>query len=90
MQTAASTVVEALPGVPEPGDVRDEMVQGRPAGNFIPGCHGPVRAFVAFVVGKGWWCKAGSPAAHHAMSTAWLDRLGLVTLTVRDAELQTP
>jgi RNA-directed DNA polymerase len=47
-------------------------------------------AWLLALSGKGWWRKAGSPAAHQAMSTTWFAGLGLVSLTVRYAALQTP
>lgn len=38
--------------------------------------------------GKGWHRRAHSPSAHHAMSTAWFERQGLVSLLQRYDALQ--
>ncbi len=46
------------------------------------------RAWVLGCSGKGWWRMAGSPSATEAMPTRWFRELGLVSLTVRYAELQ--
>jgi RNA-directed DNA polymerase len=45
------------------------------------------RAWLLALSGKGWWRKAGSPAAQEAMPIAWFEELGLVTLTKRYATL---
>lgn len=38
------------------------------------------RAWLLALSGKGWWRMAGSPQAAEAMTTAWFDRQGLVSL----------
>lgn len=37
---------------------------------------------------RGWWRKAGSPSAHHAMDLAWFRTRGLVSLSERYVALQ--
>lgn len=65
--------------------------RAKPVSDFLRSCGVPARsAWLLALSGKGWWRKAGSPAAHHAMSTTWFAGLGLVSLTVRYAALQTP
>jgi RNA-directed DNA polymerase len=64
--------------------------RAKPISDFLISCGVPERsAWVLALSGKGWWRKAGSPPAQHAMSTAWFQRLGLIPLTNRYAELQT-
>lgn len=64
--------------------------RAKPISDFLRACGVPARtAWCLALSGKGWWRKAGSPPATHAMSLAWFDRLGLVSLTSRYAELQT-
>jgi RNA-directed DNA polymerase len=48
----------------------------------------PRQAWVLGLSGKGWWRRAGSPPATHAMSNQWFDSLGLVNLVQRYATLQ--
>ena len=45
------------------------------------------RAWILACSGKGWWRMAGSPQAAEAMTLQWFQELGLVSLTVRYAEL---
>lgn len=55
---------------------------------FLQECGIPEwRAWILALSGKGWWRMAGSPQAHEAMSTAWFDRLGLVSLARHHAAL---
>lgn len=57
--------------------------------DFLKSCGVPTgRSWSLGASGKGWWRMAGSPGAHEAMNTNWFTRLGLVSLTVRYAELQ--
>jgi RNA-directed DNA polymerase len=64
--------------------------RAKPISAFLRSCGVPARtAWCLALWGKGWWRKAGSPPATHAMSLAWFNRLGLVSLTNRHAELQT-
>ena len=37
---------------------------------------------------RGWWWKAGSPPAYHAMDFAWFRTQGLVSLSKRYVALQ--
>lgn len=65
--------------------------RAKPIFDFLRACGVPVRqAWVLALSGKGWWRKAASPPAQHAMNATWFERLGLVSLTVRYAELQRP
>jgi RNA-directed DNA polymerase len=65
--------------------------RAKPISDFLRSCGVPAHlAWLLALSGKGWWRKAGSPAAHHAMSTTWFAGLGLVSLTVRYVELNTP
>lgn len=64
--------------------------RAKPISDFLISCGVPAHsAWVLALSGTGWWRKAGSPPAQHAMTTAWFQRLGLVSLTNRYAELQT-
>jgi RNA-directed DNA polymerase len=45
------------------------------------------RAWMLALTGKGWWRMAGSPQAAEAMSIAWFQTQGLVSLTERHAAL---
>ncbi len=64
--------------------------RAKPISDFLRACGVPARsAWCLALSGKGWWRKAGSPPATHAMSLAWFERLGLVSLTTRYTELQT-
>ncbi len=64
--------------------------RAKPISDFLISCGVPVQsAWGLAASGKGWWRKAGSPPAQHAMTTAWFERLGLVSLATRYAELQT-
>lgn len=45
------------------------------------------RAWVLALSGKGWWRLAGSPQAAEAMTIAWFDRQGLVSLAHHHAAL---
>ena len=38
------------------------------------------RAWLLALLGKGWWCMAASPQAAEAMTIAWFDRHGLVSV----------
>ena len=50
--------------------------------DFLRGCGVPERrAWILALSGKGWWRMAGSPPAAEAMTIAWFDRQGLVSLT---------
>lgn len=63
--------------------------RAKPISDFLISCGVPEHsAWILALSGKGWWRKAGSPPAQHAMSIAWFQRLGLVSLTKRYAELQ--
>jgi RNA-directed DNA polymerase len=63
--------------------------RAKPIADFLKSCGVPEwRSWILALSGKGWWRMAGSPPAHEAMNTTWFNRLGLVTLTVRYAELQ--
>jgi RNA-directed DNA polymerase len=63
--------------------------RAKPIADFLRSCGVPEPlAWRLALSGKGWWRLASSPPAQHAMSTAWFERLGLVTLTTRYAELQ--
>jgi RNA-directed DNA polymerase len=46
------------------------------------------RAWLLALSGKGWWRKAGSPQAAEAMTIAWFDEQGLVSLAARYASLK--
>jgi hypothetical protein len=46
-----------------------------------------VVCLVASTVGEGWWRMAGSPQAQEAMTVAWFEEQGLVSLTHWYAEL---
>ena len=46
------------------------------------------RAWVLALSGKGWWRMAGSPQAAEAMTIAWFDQLGLVSLARHHAAFQ--
>ena len=46
------------------------------------------RAWILAGSGKGWWRMAGSPPAAEAMSLAWFQSQGLLSLTERDTALQ--
>jgi RNA-directed DNA polymerase len=48
----------------------------------------PRQAWALGLSGKGWWRRAGSPPAKHAMSNQWFDSLGLVNLIQRYVKLQ--
>ncbi len=45
------------------------------------------RAWILALSGKGWWRLAGSPQAAQAMTIAWFDRHGLVSLANRHTAL---
>lgn len=63
--------------------------RAKPISDFLISCGVPPHsAWVLALSGKGWWRRAGSPAAHHAMSSDWFQRLGLVSLTGRHAAFQ--
>lgn len=56
--------------------------------NFLRECGVPEwRAWLLALSGKGWWRKAGSPQAAEAMTIAWFDRQGLVSLANHHAAL---
>ena len=64
--------------------------RAKPISDFLVSCGVP--QYLAWILagsGKGWWRMAGSPPATHAMSIEWFNRLGLVSLTKRYAELST-
>lgn len=64
--------------------------RAKPISDFLASCGVPrYLAWILGLSGKGWWRMAGSPSAQHAMSIDWFNRLGLVSLTKRHAELQT-
>jgi RNA-directed DNA polymerase len=46
------------------------------------------RAWLLALSGKGWWRKAGSPQANEAMTIAWFEEQGLVSLAARYASLK--
>jgi RNA-directed DNA polymerase len=61
----------------------------KPIADFLQSRGVPAgRAWLLARSGKGWWRLAGSPSATEAMPTRWFEELGLVSLTVRYAELQ--
>jgi len=63
--------------------------RAKPIFDFLRACGVPVRqAWVLALSGKGWWRKASSPPAQHAMNASWFERLGLISLTIRYVELQ--
>ena len=63
--------------------------RAKPIFDFLRWCGAPARSAWALALsGKGWWRRAGSPPAHHAMNAAWFERLGLKNLTARYVELQ--
>jgi len=45
-------------------------------------------AWMLALSGKGWWRKSGTTQAHQAMDIAWFNAQGLVSLSLRYAELQ--
>jgi len=45
-------------------------------------------AWMRALTGKGWWRMAGSPQAANAMSNRWFKDQGLISLTVKYAELR--
>jgi RNA-directed DNA polymerase len=45
------------------------------------------RAWILALSGKGWWRRAGSPQAAEAMTIAWFERHGLVSLANHHAAL---
>jgi RNA-directed DNA polymerase len=47
------------------------------------------RAWLLALSGKGWWRMAGSPQAAEAMSLAWFNTLGLLSLTQQHAASHT-
>lgn len=47
------------------------------------------RAWNLALSGKGWWHLSGSQPAHQAMTTAWFNALGLVSLTAHHAAFNT-
>jgi RNA-directed DNA polymerase len=53
-------------------------------GNGVP----QWRAWLLALSGKGWWRMAGSPQAAEAMTIAWFDQLGLVSLARHHAAFQ--
>ncbi len=64
--------------------------RAKPISDFLISCGVPqFTAWILALSGKGWWRMAGSPSAQHAMSLGWFNRLGLISLTSRHAELQT-
>jgi len=63
--------------------------RAKPIADFLQRLEVPEwRAWRLAVSGKGWWRMAGSPQAAEAMTIQWFQELGLVSLTVRYAELQ--
>jgi RNA-directed DNA polymerase len=46
------------------------------------------RAWIGALSGKGWWRLADTPPAHEGMSNAWLESIGLKSLTTRYVKLQ--
>jgi RNA-directed DNA polymerase len=63
--------------------------RAKPIADFLQSLGVPTwRAWILARSGKGWWRMAGSPPAAEAMTTDWFQDLGLVSLTVRYAELQ--
>jgi RNA-directed DNA polymerase len=63
--------------------------RAKPISDFLISCGVPTHlAWILGLSGKGWWRMAASPSAQHAMSIDWFNRLGLVSLTKRHAELQ--
>ena len=63
--------------------------RAKPIADFLQSLGVPAwRAWLLARSGKGWWRMAGSPPAAEAMTTHWFQELGLVSLTVRYAELR--
>jgi RNA-directed DNA polymerase len=46
------------------------------------------RAWITALSGKGWWRLSGAPSVQEALTLDWFDRLGLLNLERRYAELQ--
>jgi len=62
--------------------------RAKPIADFLQWLGVPAwRAWILACSGKGWWRMAGSPPATEAMTIQWFQELGLVSLTVRYAEL---
>ena len=58
--------------------------------NFLRECGVPERrAWLLALSGKGWWRMAGSPQAAQAMTLAWFERQGLVSLANHHIALNT-
>jgi RNA-directed DNA polymerase len=56
--------------------------------NFLQECGVPEwRAWILALSGKGWWRMAGSPPAAEAMTLAWFDLQGLISLAGHHAAL---
>ena len=56
--------------------------------NFLQDCGVPEwRAWILALSGKGWWRMAGSPQAAEAMTLAWFDLQGLISLAGHHAAL---
>ena len=63
--------------------------RAKPIADFLQSLGVPEwRAWILACSGKGWWRMAGSPQAAEAMTIQWFQDIGLVSLTVRHAELQ--
>jgi RNA-directed DNA polymerase len=59
--------------------------------DFLRSCGIPERtAWATAACSRGWWGKALTPGAKHAMDQAWFDRLGLIPLTQRHMALNQP
>jgi len=62
--------------------------RAKPVADFLTQLGVPERrAWMLALTGKGWWRMAGSPQAAEAMSIAWFQTQGLVSLTERHAAL---
>jgi len=63
--------------------------RAKPMADYLQSLGVPAwRAWLLALSGKGWWRKAGSPQAHEAMTKAWFEEQGLVSLSKRYAALQ--
>lgn len=59
--------------------------------DFLRSCGTPEHiAWATAACSRGWWGKAHTPGAKHAMDLAWFDRLGLIALVQRHTALNQP
>ena len=63
--------------------------RAKPIADFLKNLGVPTKdAWLLAASGKGWWRMAKTPQAHKAMSLAWFQEQGLVTLEARYVRLQ--